>query len=597
MAEPTISADSLRTLTDMACNGAITEEDAAQLERLLRGNAQAQQFYLKRMSFDTWLRWEVADQVQEPTSVDSPPPVIVSVGSPYGRAGWLSSGWPVAYLVAAVVLGIGLMIGAVTHVSQSIQVVRQHLPSTFGRRAGGEGGRTVDATQSPVVGQITGTLDCRFAAGSKTEERRTKAVICLGDRLDLVSGLLEITYNTGTRVILQGPVTYEIESPAGGYLSVGRLTAKVDKRLEIRDKSPDIPHPSSLIPHPLFVVRTPNAVVTDLGTEFGVEVTRSGETTSHVFRGLVRVQRTGADGTVEPEGRTVGENQTVRIESSAGSRQIVALHSFSPSHFVREIPRRTIMVFDLVDVVAGGDGFSGRRNRGINPLTGRTTDVSQLEAEYNDGDRRYHRVAGMPYVDGVFVPDGGSGPVQIASTGLSFDGFPKTSNETAHAIWAGGVVSAGSPKYPTPRTVLDGVDYSSAGHGLLFLHANKGITFDLGAIRRANPGCKLLRFRAVAGNTEFGSEQGKAVYADVWVLIDGQTRFRRREINGPNGGFAVALPIEEKDRFLTLAATDAGNEISWDWIIFGDPRLEMLSTGAGAADDRPQEPSARSRVR
>jgi hypothetical protein len=285
------------------------------------------------------------------------------------------------------------------------------------------------------------------------------------------------------------------------------------------------------------------------------------------------------------------------VEGPPGERQVLALRTFLPSVFTREMPRQKIKALDLVDVVAGGDGFSGRRNRGINPLTGRPTDLSQLEAAYSRGDRRYHRVEGLALVDGVFVPDGGSGPVQIASTGLSFDGFPKTSNETAHAIWAGGVVSAGSPKYPTPRSVLDGVDYSSAGHGLLFLHANKGITFDLGAIRRANPGCKLLRFRTVAGNTEFGSEQGKAVYADVWVLVDGQTRFRRREINGPNGGFAVVLPIEEKGRFLTPAATDAGNEISWDWIIFGDPRLEMLSTDAGATDDRPQEPSARSRER
>jgi hypothetical protein len=47
--------------------------------------------------------------------------------------------------------------------------------------------------------------------------------------------------------------------------------------------------------------------------------------------------------------------------------------------------------------------------------------------------------------------------------------------------------------------VLGGVDYSSPGHGMIALHTNKGITFDLDAIRRANPGYKLLRFRAVAG--------------------------------------------------------------------------------------------------
>ena len=39
---------------------------------------------------------------------------------------------------------------------------------------------------------------------------------------------MEITYNTGAKVILQGPVTYEVESN-GGYLAVGKLTGKLEK--------------------------------------------------------------------------------------------------------------------------------------------------------------------------------------------------------------------------------------------------------------------------------------------------------------------------------------------------------------------------------
>ena len=82
---------------------------------------------------------------------------------------------------------------------------------------------------------------------------------------------------------------------------------------------------------------------------------------------------------------------------------------------------------------------------------------------------------------------------------------------------------------------MGGIDYASPGHGLLLLHANKGITFDLEAIRRANPGCRLLRFRAIAGNTETVSAKGESVCADFWVLVDGQSRFQRREINAYNG--------------------------------------------------------------
>ena len=85
---------------------------------------------------------------------------------------------------------------------------------------------------------------------------------------------MEITYDTGAKVILQGPVTYEVESAAGGYLSIGKLTARVAKRDggrgERESKSPNLQiskstiNPQSPIPNPLFSVRTPTATVTDL---------------------------------------------------------------------------------------------------------------------------------------------------------------------------------------------------------------------------------------------------------------------------------------------------------------------------------------------
>ena len=57
------------------------------------------------------------------------------------------------------------------------------------------------------------------------------------------------------------------------------------------------PRPSSFsLSFSLFSVRTPTAVVTDLGTEFGVEVGKDGNTNSHVFRGSVRVRLVGEKG-------------------------------------------------------------------------------------------------------------------------------------------------------------------------------------------------------------------------------------------------------------------------------------------------------------
>ena len=90
-----------------------------------------------------------------------------------------------------------------------------------------------------------------------------------------------------------------------------------------------------------------------------------------------------------------------------------------------EIPERTVKALDLVDVVAGGDGFFGRRNRGIDPANGRMVDAQpRLQDCGRVSDGRYHRVEKLPFVDGVFIADTRVGQVQIDSAGHAFDGFP-----------------------------------------------------------------------------------------------------------------------------------------------------------------------------
>jgi hypothetical protein len=537
---------------------------------------------------------------------------------------YLSSGWPLAYLIATVICGLGLAVGALTHVSQPARQLAslrsplgsgaggdgKWLPSPAGRGAGGEGDRN-----GPVVGRITGMVDCQWAkkgtgpicrngpegvehkldlspfSPTKTEDQRPKTAVSVGDKFHLVSGLLEITYDSGAKVILQGPVTYSVESPVGGHLSLGKLTARVEnsgvKDLRPKTKAPNPKSPNLQISK--FIVRTPTATVTDLGTEFGVEVNKKGSTTSQVFRGSVEVRPVLVGGRIgESNRRIVRENESVRVEAGDTGPRVMLVPTSACPRFVREIRKHTIKVVDLVDVVAGGDGFSGRRNHGIDVTTGRPTDSQPPRRDFGlDGDGKYHRAQGLPFVDGVFVPDGRAGRVQVDSAGHVFEGFPESPPETAFNVWAGGEIPTNSTfqasgiSFPTE---LDGVDYASPGHGLLFLHGNKGITFDLEAIRRANRDCKLLRFKTVAANTVTApsyTQPGAYCCADIWVLVDGQVRFARRRINRSNGVYAILIPLDKNDRFLTLAATDGGDDSTarhstdYDFILFGDPRLEL----------------------
>ncbi len=491
----------------------------------------------------------------------------------HGTVGFFSQEIPFSLLMATIVSGLGLWAASLIYVTHHKQIADSSSVSK----------PTPSAAKTDIefIGRVTGMADVQWADDQTVTVHG--ANVPMGRKYAMASGLMEITYDTGAKVILQGPVTYEANSRDGGYLSLGKLTAKLEKKTEDGRRKTEDSNLSSLstIHNPLFTVKTPTAIVTDLGTEFGVEVSKEGNTTSHVYLGSVEMRAVAADGKAEDKAEVLHENQSARVEKNSGkqgggNRVTVIVSPSNPVDFVRDVPRLTIKKLDLVDVVAGGNGFSGRRNGGIDPTTGRAinTRPEQMEMWFK-GDQTYHRVDSLPLVDGVFIPNSQMDRVQVDSAGHVFTEFPKTDNMTACYIWAGGFVDN---KYPH-MTVLEGIDYGTPGHGALFLHANKGITFKLDAIRAANPGCSIKGFLAVAGNSETGSEESEPALADVWVLVDGEVRYRRREINRYNRAFSIAVPIGPSEHFLTLAATDGGNGFKYDWIVFGDPRLELAFIG------------------
>ncbi len=225
------------------------------------------------------------------------PPIIIrtSPAIPVPAFSLSSSlgGWLFSYAVAMVLTGVAILGAWVYTVSHDGELAMSPPVTPAPER------RDVEP-KLESVGQVTGTFDCR---GTDRQAVSVGAPMTVGRRYDLASGLLEIGYQSGAKVILQGPCSYVVDSPAGGFLSLGKLTARVESKREggrgnvdgADNPKSEIRNPKS--PFPLrpspFVVRTPTAVVTDLGTEFGVEVDRSGVTRSHVFRGRVELRVAG----------------------------------------------------------------------------------------------------------------------------------------------------------------------------------------------------------------------------------------------------------------------------------------------------------------
>ncbi len=350
--------DELRALADAACDGTLRPRDAARLEELLHGRPEAQRFYLACVRLDGCLRWEFGQQAREvglgvgdsgfgaadselpqvrsPQSrVPSPespalepelliPPIIIDTSSPLSAPAafpFTVGGWLFSYAAATVITGMAILGAWLYKVSLDYQLAGTPRPSSAVAR---------QDEQPGLVGRITGMVDCQWTDPQSAPVGRN---VALGQAYSLSSGLMEICYNTGAKVILQGPCSYEIESSRGGFLSLGKLTARVEST---KAQAAD---PKSQIPNPKFVVRTPTAVVTDLGTEFGVEVENSGATHSHVFRGRIEVRP--AAGT-KADGRAVslGADESARVELDR-DRVVRVTRGGTPfGRFARRMPQR-----------------------------------------------------------------------------------------------------------------------------------------------------------------------------------------------------------------------------------------------------------------
>lgn len=136
--------------------------------------------------------------------------------------------------------------------------------------------------------------------------------------LVLIAGFAQIELNSGVRVILESPVTFDLETPTRLFLNKGRLVANIEQSTAER-----------------FVVRTPNSTIVDYGTEFGVEVDESSQTNTHVFKGRVEL-RQGPDPLKFNNKLELQAGQSGCVNRSEEMVRITAM----PQRFISVMPAR-----------------------------------------------------------------------------------------------------------------------------------------------------------------------------------------------------------------------------------------------------------------
>ena len=151
--------DRLQDLCGAVRDGDATAETVVELERLLAASAEMRQYYVDLMFVQAAMERQECAEEDSPSAIGNgegvgfrvqgsdtaedeiskspnlqipnpvPFPVLASpISSLPSLLGSLSHDWPLAYLIATVIFGIGLLIGSLTQVSEPVQVARQSVP-------------------------------------------------------------------------------------------------------------------------------------------------------------------------------------------------------------------------------------------------------------------------------------------------------------------------------------------------------------------------------------------------------------------------------------------------------------------------------------
>ncbi|MCD4728778.1 MAG: hypothetical protein K8R46_14025, partial [Pirellulales bacterium] len=190
-------------------------EELRELETVLEGDERARRFFAAYCRMHAGLlfasRAECAVRLAQEGSA-SPRPVAAPVFGPLtdawqGTGSYFSQIGPLSYLLAVAITGAMLLGAWVYEITHYQHIARApSVPSDV-------------RPEMVFVGRITGMVDVKWSDDPRYLPPPGYAHVPLGRKYKLDSGLLQITYDSGAKVILQGPCTYEVESTAGGYLS------------------------------------------------------------------------------------------------------------------------------------------------------------------------------------------------------------------------------------------------------------------------------------------------------------------------------------------------------------------------------------------
>lgn len=588
------SPDELRSLINSLCNGALTAEGRARLEQLLVDDSDAQELYLDYIDvhlkivdkaehgyFDSFSEvdlWnsanaESASNDETQSSVDSQ-----KVNLPLSRR--RIPHFQASSLVLASIAAVSVFVAAVATLLSGDK--HDSLPgetaqsATQASRQPSRGERSEDSFR--YVAQIAAMSD-DVAWGEASGNREFLLRIRQGEQLQLRSGLVRVNYFSGASLVLRGPCSFAPTGRDSGELYFGELTGEVTAGN--------------------FLLTTPTARVIDLGTAFGVSVDSASNTNVHVFDGKVQVIAAGNNSEENSATQLLTEGMAIRAVRGGTLAEI----HVEDDQFARELPvsakQGGLSTFSLVDAFSSDEYKRFRLANAIAPDTGDAYEQSELETEQAYPRKRlgtYHTTRWHPFVDGLFIPTNEGVGEQCDSTGRTIDLVPNGAN-TSGPVWSRRRIEDTSSVIfnknfwgrRTRKRVLERLRSSS--DGMIGIHANVGLTFDLDAIRN-HCGRGIRSFSTTVANLDNSDENApgdtheKRFIADFRAFVDGELRASRLGFGRTDGDMQIEITIDPEDRFLTFVSTDAGH-YWYDQVVMIDPALVLVPAEQTLQHSRP----------
>jgi hypothetical protein len=263
------------------CHGSVTEVQARALNQLLRNHAGARDEYLLRVELHARL---ASDPNLFPQATESIADCCTPIAQPDERrpatatAASSTTRRPRLTRVLALAACVALLIG-----------------SAWGLWLREQANRTT--TISPAVAMLTRVVDAHW--GGDTAPPRVGSALEPG-WLRLESGLAQVVFYSGVRMVIEGPAELQLLSPTEAACRTGKFLA-------------DVP-PSARG----FRFETGDLTVVDHGTRFGIAA-GSGGTEVHVFEGSVELVAGGDTGS-----HLLGDEQAAVAREQAPLRFMAA---------------------------------------------------------------------------------------------------------------------------------------------------------------------------------------------------------------------------------------------------------------------------------